>query len=275
MAGKYWIKLFHDTLYDPKMDRLDPLVYKRAIQCFLMAGEYDKGGLLPSVADMAYIAREDEKTLIDQLHELRAVGILDLTEQGWLVVNFNKRQGAMSAAERQRRRRNDEREEQYYGEAGKFTPETKTRSDIVVPEGLKTERFNDAWNLWMSHLSERKRRLSPTQVNAILAELGDMGEERAIKAIQYSVRRGWLSIYEEKPRDNQGRFISADDRAGELAWGRVLNEIKRVSRDGQPDLDQDTTKAINMAGGWKTICTIKMVDAKQAFLSAYGEVTNE
>lgn len=54
MAAKYWIKLYHEILHDPKMGRLPDNLWRRCIELFLLAGELgaevdedDKGHLPP------------------------------------------------------------------------------------------------------------------------------------------------------------------------------------------------------------------------------------
>ena len=60
MASRYWIKLYHEILDDPKMGRLPHALFRRAIEFFLMAGEYGRDGGLPALADIAWRLRADE-----------------------------------------------------------------------------------------------------------------------------------------------------------------------------------------------------------------------
>jgi hypothetical protein len=104
MASKYWIKLYHDLLDDAKMGRLRDRLWRRAIECFLMAGELDEGGWLPSLEDMAWkLMRGNEELLESELVELASVGILEQRDGRWFVTNFATRQAAVSASERGKR----------------------------------------------------------------------------------------------------------------------------------------------------------------------------
>ena len=60
MASKYWIKLYHEILDDPKMGRLPDALFRRAIEFFLIAGERGREGDLPPLADIAWRLRADE-----------------------------------------------------------------------------------------------------------------------------------------------------------------------------------------------------------------------
>jgi len=121
MAAKYWIKLYHEMLDDPKMGRLPDTVYRRCIELFLYAGELDNDGHLPCTNDIAWrLLRQNEASdeFIESLEHLESVGILERTDTGWLVVKFQDRQAPVSDAERQRQFRNRQRNN------GQSLPET-------------------------------------------------------------------------------------------------------------------------------------------------------
>lgn len=105
MGAKYWIKLYHEILHDKKMARLTDNVWRRCIELFLLAGEYDTAGQLPNTTDIAWELRQNEETLEAELLALQAVGILQQNEAGWLVVKFTDRQDAATSTERSQQRR--------------------------------------------------------------------------------------------------------------------------------------------------------------------------
>jgi hypothetical protein len=102
MPSKLWIKLYHEILDDPKMGRLPDRLFRRCIQLFLLAGEYDQDGLLPELADMAWRFHLTDEELEADLAELARINITACTEHGWLVVHFAKRQSKVDGAERTR-----------------------------------------------------------------------------------------------------------------------------------------------------------------------------
>ncbi|MCJ7519530.1 MAG: hypothetical protein MUO42_07665 [Anaerolineaceae bacterium] len=106
MASKYWIKLYHEILDDPKMGRLPDALFRRAIEFFLIAGENNREGALPPLADMAWRLRADEARLYAQMEDLEALNILSRGADGcWLVAHFRERQEASPGFERVRRHR--------------------------------------------------------------------------------------------------------------------------------------------------------------------------
>jgi len=109
MASKYWIKLYHEVLDDPKMGRLSNRLWRRAIELFLIAGDYDQGGELPNVGDMAWRLRISEDDLLADLDALENIHIVSLNGAMHVVTNFAKRQSAVSDAERMRRYRDRNR----------------------------------------------------------------------------------------------------------------------------------------------------------------------
>ena len=75
MAAKYWIKLYHEILRDRKMATLDDRLWRRVIECFLLAGEVDEEGYLPPLPDVAWAFRVDVEQIETELNELTRLGI--------------------------------------------------------------------------------------------------------------------------------------------------------------------------------------------------------
>lgn len=108
MPDRYtWIKLYTEILSDPKMGRLNNFLWRRAVELFLLAGINGKGGELQPVEEMAWLLHaDDESELVRSLMSLAEIGVVrQMPEGNWMVVNFAKRQAAMSDAERQRKHR--------------------------------------------------------------------------------------------------------------------------------------------------------------------------
>lgn len=129
MPSKYWLKLYHETLDDPKMGRLSDRLYRRTMELFLLAGDTDKDGYLPPLADIAWRLRIPEDALLKDLRGLAEVGIVAEYESGWLVVNFAKRQAPVPGAERTARFRERQREDQYYDDDPKPEEETEPNEE--------------------------------------------------------------------------------------------------------------------------------------------------
>lgn len=130
MASKYWIKLYHEVLDDPKMGRLTDRLFRRTIQCFLLAGEVDRGGLLPPLDDISWRLRPIPiEELETDFADLAGMGILHKTKDGWIVTNFARRQAPIPDAERMRRYRERKRLQDYY--EGVTRPDTKRNIDKI------------------------------------------------------------------------------------------------------------------------------------------------
>lgn len=56
--------------------------------------------------------------------------------------------------------------------------------------------FADAWSDWQQHRKEKKKPLTPTSIKMQLNALEDMGLDRAIKAIDFSIAQGYTGIFE-------------------------------------------------------------------------------
>lgn len=131
MAATYWIKLYQDILKDPKMGRLSDSAYRRCIELFLLAGEQkERNGTLPSVDDIAWELRVSKEKLQSDLSELEKVGIISFIEGIPFVVNFSKRQTAVTGAERvsQYRQREKRIRNESETEVKQYSNETVTES---------------------------------------------------------------------------------------------------------------------------------------------------
>ena len=129
MKSYYWLKIHHEALDDPKMQRLSDRLYRRTFECFMMASQYGKDGELPPLDDMAWkYNRCDPEQLESELFSLMQVGIISHAEGVYYVTNFAKRQGHVPGAERVKSFRERQHKAEYYGETEKET----TSNDIVT-----------------------------------------------------------------------------------------------------------------------------------------------
>ena len=122
MANYYWIKLYHEILHDAKMARLPDVLWRRVVECFLLAGEAGEDGFLPDVPTMAWVLRVDEEQLITELGQLSSYDFVEQQDGRWYVTHFFERQKAFTDAEKQRNYRDRQRKEQYYGDDTDMIP---------------------------------------------------------------------------------------------------------------------------------------------------------
>lgn len=141
MASRYWIKLYQEILDDPKMGRLSDALFRRAIELFLLAGDYDQEGLLPGNADISWRLRVPEDALATQMAELRSYGILSQDEQGrWSVTHFKERQSADSSTQRMRHYRSALHKHEYYRDKPCNENATKRNTDVDTDKDKEADR---------------------------------------------------------------------------------------------------------------------------------------
>lgn len=115
MSSKYWLKLYHEMLDDPKVMTLRPSLRWRFVETLLMAGEMDEEGYLPDLNHYAWRVRDTLELVESELIELADAGLLSREDGRWLVTRFSERQAPVSAAERMRQLRLRKQKDDYYG----------------------------------------------------------------------------------------------------------------------------------------------------------------
>lgn len=96
--------MYDDLLDDPKVQRLDPVLFKTWVNLLCLASR--GGGHLPDACDIAFALRLDEATLLSRLSDLTAKGLLDESDNTLRPHNWDKRQFVSdNSTERSRRSR--------------------------------------------------------------------------------------------------------------------------------------------------------------------------
>lgn len=113
MSSNYWLRLWHETLDDPKMARLTDRQYRRFIELLLLAGDYEHDGLLPPFEDIEFRLRFPEG-LREDLEHLISLGILSYDSEKCWFTNWDKRQNPLTSAERSKLWREKQRKDEYY-----------------------------------------------------------------------------------------------------------------------------------------------------------------
>lgn len=68
---------------------------------------------------------------------------------------------------------------------------------VEIPAVLDTPDFRNAWEEWCQHRRESRKKHTPTSQRHQIAKLEQMGEARAVAAINFSIEKGWTGIFEE------------------------------------------------------------------------------
>jgi hypothetical protein len=87
-----WFRMYDDLLDDPKVQRLDPVLFKTWVNLLCLASRNE--GVLPPVDDVAFALRIDTDTLWSRMVELIDKGLIDENADGGTLFphNWNKRQ---------------------------------------------------------------------------------------------------------------------------------------------------------------------------------------
>lgn len=178
--------------------------------------------------------RDESRALLSRLdEESRCAGLASaLVEEGWIELHgecavFKRaaRHNTQTAKTRAlaSRRQKAKRAKEKGGEchAASVTREEKRRvyktptpfdaKSAELPAELDSDEFRAAWASWVDHRGEIRKKLTPTSVTKQLRELAQMGQRRAIAAIEWTVAKGWQGIREpEPPRGGKMLFDQPD-----------------------------------------------------------------
>jgi len=83
----------------------------------------------------------------------------------------------------------------------KETPSKKPKKrepEVTETLPFDSPEFAVAWREWQQHRKELGKSIKPTSATKQLKQLADMGESRAVAAINHSITRGWTGIFEAK-----------------------------------------------------------------------------
>jgi DnaD/phage-associated family protein len=114
MTSYYWIKLYHEILDDPKMALLPDRLWRRVVELFLLAGKHGTDGVIPDSRQLAWLLRMNPDELEMDMKQIETTGIVERVTNGWVVVNFAKRQAAIEGAKRTAQHRERQKQQQYY-----------------------------------------------------------------------------------------------------------------------------------------------------------------
>lgn len=201
MAGYFWIKLYHEILDDPKMGRLDDHLWRRVIEFFLIAGDANNGGLLPSVEDMSWRLRTNAEELVKDLIAIEQAGIVKNTKSGWLVVNFERRQGPISSTERvtayRERKRKDNTSRNDY-ETDRNTDKIRLEKEIKIETKQNEKETSRYTTQGEKPINEKQH---PSGVSNQPDNGGITEEERRLSLI-------WKQIVDEVRGQNGGKALA-------------------------------------------------------------------
>ena len=72
------------------------------------------------------------------------------------------------------------------------------KEEIEMDLPFKSEKFAEAWDMWLGHRREKKKRLTKSTATMQLKAMEEIGEFRAIAMINYSIKNGWTGLFEDQ-----------------------------------------------------------------------------
>lgn len=236
MKSKYWLKLYHEILDDPKMCLLSDRLYRRTIETFLLAGDFDKDGELPELEYMAWRLRLTPEELETDLIELSKVDIVINQDEKWLVVKFEDRQKPVSDVERKQRQRERDKKASYYGHEdvtnrdGELDIELTEEPEKPANAGTSTPVSLDEW-LKSLRNGKNKQAILLRMTKTLYPDLVEYPDYGYIGSVAKKVRgAGRLAtlLWECVPRRPTGdilAYVQAYSK-GEAAEADIDKELK-------------------------------------------------
>ena len=126
----------------------------------------------------------------------------------------------------------------YKEEPKKKNKEEKPKEELLPP--FLTDRFLSALADFEQHRKEIGRPLKSMGRKQIYKQLREMGESRAVVAIEYSIAKGWQGVFEPKEKGNGANYqrpVTASDRRNE-ALKKNLAYIAELRGEGSGDSNE-------------------------------------
>ena len=140
-----WFRVYDDLVDDPKVQRLDPPLFKALINLWCLTSA--NGGVLPPNDAIAFKLRMKPQKAQRVLDRLKAEGLFEVEEAGTCPHNWAGRQYKSdvedpTAAERMRRHRNGQRNNGVMRPVTSRSPETDTEAE--TEKTPSQERMNSS-----------------------------------------------------------------------------------------------------------------------------------
>jgi hypothetical protein len=125
-----WFRIYDDLVDDPKVQRLDPPMFRALINLWCLASA--NGGVFPPIDEVAFKLRMKPEKVQRVLADLRAVELIDDDEKGTRPHNWDKRQ-FISDGSTQRVQRFRERQRNVSPTVSETASETEAEAERKIP----------------------------------------------------------------------------------------------------------------------------------------------
>lgn len=137
----HWFRVHDDLVDDPKVQRLDPPLFKALINLWCLTSA--NHGVLPPIEETAFKLRMKPQKVQRVLTELRAVGLIDEDERGARPHNWDERQ-FISDVSTSRVKRCRERRRNVSPAVSETASETETEAARKTPSQGNTNSRDEA-----------------------------------------------------------------------------------------------------------------------------------
>jgi hypothetical protein len=151
-----WFRVYDDLIDDPKVQRLDPTLFKTLINLWCLASANE--GVIPAIDEIAFKLRMKPEKAQRMLSELRATGLIDDDERGARPHNWDSRQ-FISDGSTSRVKRFRERHRNVSPAVSGTTPETETETETETESKTPSQGS-------MNSTDEAPARVPPTNGRA-------------------------------------------------------------------------------------------------------------
>ena len=102
---------------------------------------------------------------------------------------------------------------------------------IVLPPCLESEEFRTAWAEWVQHKKEIRKKVTPTSAKKAIKALSKLGTQRAVAAIELSIEKGWVGIYEDQSNGKpQSRTSGGSQRTSPARSGDDPGQAEQLRK---------------------------------------------
>lgn len=220
-----WLRLYDSVVDDPKVQRLDPPVFKVWINLLCIANRSEPRGLLPPISDLCFILRMTKPKLEKMLAQLAIANLIDAVDSETLAIhNWNKRQRSSDDIAKRVRKHRDDQDGNVTGHVTSNVTETppeqrqnrtETETEQSTPKKAPTKKeslprgFDRFWDAYPKHEDQKLavdqwRRLDPDEAltETILVAIdrqkaGRKWQEGFVKAPHRWIRdKNWTDVVE-------------------------------------------------------------------------------
>lgn len=164
----------------------------------------DDGFIPGSEADLASaigMALDEFRKAVKELHLLGFLDMADGAPQLRAVARDTRYRKSRVKGGKARQRAAKAGHAEHHAQHSCSASSSLISSDLpdLIPESLRTPEFRKAWADWTSYRRERHLAVwKPATIRKNAAEWVQWGPERAVAAIDASIRSGWQGVFEPK-----------------------------------------------------------------------------